>query len=295
MKPTRHLTRRRAMKRKPDRIRWADGPERPFWKTPAVGVTAGVVILGVGAFTAHRADADARLAPPEQRGCDIVVVQPGDWATRLAPGVPLDTLAELNPHIPNLNLIFPGDELVTGCHPGPAAAVNEVQRATAPGLEQYVDEAEPCTVAGRSTTCQTWRSIIATLYLDGVRGNDLVTLAAITAPESGRAMSSVGDTDARYLRDGWLGSFGVFQIRSNAQHTGSGNYRDVERNRTWRGNAASAVEMYENAKQRRAQGMIHPVTKRVWTPFDDWSAYLGNLHVGHLDTVRAVAEQIGAL
>lgn len=272
MKPTRHLTRRRAMKRKPDRIRWADGPERPFWKTPAVGVTAGVVILGVGAFTAHRADADARLAEP---GCQIYTVQPGDNLSRIAAahGYTLDTILAWNPQFPNPHLIFVDDEVCVGRNEATAELVNEMQSAR-PNLDAYIAERDP---DGRATQ----RAVLAALVKAGAHGTQLVTLAAITEGESGRKIDALGDTGIQTSK--WGPSGGVFQIRSVKAERGQGTTRDLDRVLTLEGGALSAVELWNQAQERGQD------------PGSPWTAYLKGWHRAHLETYTNLARAEGWL
>lgn len=159
-------------------------------------------------------------AATNQRGCDIVIVEPGDSMSRLGRvhGVGLDALIALNGHITNPNLIYPGDELVLGCHPGAPAAINEVQRVTAAepaGWAALRNTTEPCVIRGRTVACWTWPAIIIALHDEGLRGNDLLIAAALTVPESGRAVDAIGDSSSSFpLTSGsryrlwlWLPSF----------------------------------------------------------------------------------------
>jgi hypothetical protein len=243
--------------------------------------------------------ADAHLEAPGRRApdsCTAIVVQPGDtvWAIATANGITLDRVAELNPQITNLSVVRPGDEIAVTCDPQGTALAPAVSVSRPVDVSKWMGEVDG--------TRMSDRAIVAWLYELGMRGDDLVTMAAITPGESGGNMAAVGDTAPRFLtpcangKGTWVGSFGVFQIRACSSHRGTGSVRDQDRVQgTVAGNFSAAVELYESARERRDKGEINKVTGKVWTPFDDWSAYLNGWHIGNLNRFHAAAAEIGVL
>jgi hypothetical protein len=200
-----------------------------------------------------------------------VQVQRGDTVSAIARAntLTLDQIAAINPHISNLNRVWPGDEVAVTCDPnGVALAVPQSVTRDA-SVSRWLDERE---ADGRVT----WRSLVANLHTHGLRGDELVTLAAIAECESNRWVSAVGDV---HLANGtWGPSYGVLQVRSLHAARGTGAPRDAEAlqgslpHQTW-----AAAEVW------RQQGA------RAWT------CWRNGHHTGLLDTVRAAATEIGAL
>ena len=240
------------------------------WRLAALASTAGIIA------TQLPADATHRLAQP---GCAFTVVKPGDTVFRLAGDakVTLDVVARLNPQIPNLNLVYPGDQVATACGERP---VNEVQRvqqtepAKALPLTEWIAERE---TDGRATQ----RAILAALYNAGARGNQLIGLAAVTEGESGRRLDAVGDKDIATGQ--WGPSVGPFQIRTLVAEKGKGSTRDIVRASTLEGGARSAVELY-NQSQERGHNPLKP-----------WTAHLLGWDKPHFEPYRAVAAEASML
>lgn len=250
------------------------------------------LVAGVGTAVA------ARPAPAELAGCQTTHVQAGDTIWKLYGGDLAQAHRYLDGYISDVNRIYVGDELVLSCDVPPSPPAVPVPQ-TAPeamtvgpedhslvDVSQYLNGAN---VEGKLS----WETVLSLLYSRGVEGNDLLTLAAITEGESGRNPLAEGD---QALADNkWSSSWGVFQIRSVRAQKGSGSIRDEDRLRTVEGNADAAVALYESAKQKRAEGKVHPVTKKVFTPFDDWTAHLNGWDTGVIPQVRVVAERMGLL
>ncbi len=216
-----------------------------------------------------------RLAPP---GCITHEVVPGDnaWTIARDAGTTLDVIATLNPQIPNLNLIRPGDTIATAC-PGLAnikadptlpapIVVNEMRRV------DYLGEQERPGVASK-------RAVLAALYQAGARGEQLITLAALTEGESGRQLAAIGDLE---IQSGdWGPSRGVFQIRTLKSQTGTGKTRDILRVGTLEGGARSAVELWNQSIERGTPGG------------NPWTAYLLGWHQSYMAGYREVAKEMG--
>ena len=217
--------------------------------------------------------ADAHLDPPGRRapaGCTAVTVQRGDttWAIATANGLSLDRIARLNPQIPDLAKIHPGDELAVTCDPqGVALAVP--QSVSRVDVSRWLDEREP---DGRLT----WRSMVAHLYAQGMRGDDLVTLAAIAECESNRFPWAVGDK--HLANKTWGNSYGVLQVRSLVAARGTGAPRDADALQ-----ASVAHQAFAAVEVWRAQG------PRAWT------CWQNGHHKGQLEIERAAAAEIGVL
>jgi hypothetical protein len=240
----------------------------------------------------------ARQAPAELASwCDLRTVQPGDTVSHLiAPvGVTLDEARLLNPQITDLDLVYPGDQLVVRCTLGePQPAVDGVRRDhSLVDVHQWLDERELCP----GGTCATWRSILANLYQAGFTGNDLITAAALVPGESQRVLGVEGDNTPKYLKDGWGPSVTPFMIRTRVEQTGTGGIRDIARLRAepLKAGAESTFALYEQAKANRAEGKIHPVTKQLWEPFSDWTAYQNGSWRQHIEKARTAATEMGLL
>ena len=216
--------------------------------------------------------ADAHLDDPGRKapaGCLAVAVQRGDttWKVATANGLTLDAIAKLNPHIADLARIHPGDELAVSCDPaGVALAIPQAVTRDA-DVARWLDERE---ADGR----MTWRSVVAHLYAQGMRGDDLLTLAAIAECESNRWPTAVGD--AHLANSKWGNSYGFLQVRSLHAARGSGAPRDADALATSVEHQAwAAVEVW------RTQG------PKAWTCWQQGH------HKGQLGFVRAAAAEIG--
>lgn len=252
-----------------DLVVWAD-PARPRTKKRIATAAVGAFVLGVATMADAAPDAP-RLAPP---GCIFHTVVKGDTVFAIAgrAGITLDVVARLNPAVKNLNVIFPGDQIATSC------GTNEVQRAQlAPAVhvvnvDRWLGELEAPGVPSR-------RAVLAALYKVGARGDKLITLAAISDPESGRRLDAKGDTTI--ATGPWSYSSGIFQIRGLKAETGKGTTRDTVRNHTLLGGAQSASELWDQSVARGKPG---------WQP---WTAAILNHHVGHVPTYTALAAEMG--
>jgi hypothetical protein len=246
-------------------------PPRPRRSTAA---TAMVVALS-GTLLAGKAFA-ARPAPPALAHCQIVRVQPGQTVWAIYGGDIARAHRYLDSYISDINRVYVGDELVVGCDAPPPPAVPAVEIGTALTVEadhslvdvsQYLNGTN---VKGKLS----WETVLSLLYTRGVEGNDLLTLAAITEGESGRNPLAEGDQSLADAK--WGSSWGAWQVRSVRSAKGTGS-------------------LYESAKVKREQGQVHPVTKKVWDPFCDWTAHLNGWDVGVIPQVRAVAQAMGLL
>jgi hypothetical protein len=268
-----------------DQIRWANSPRpktrlepdppelfdslRPREsKRRTIGVTAALVLSGIigGALALDgRADA-ARLADPS---CWTHEVTRGDTLTSIARnhGVPLDVIKQLNPQLaePSWNLIHPGDHVAYACP----------ENAMAPARPEHVD-VERFRNIWESDGVLSWESIIAEFYLAGFRGDDLVTMAAITPAESGRRPGAVGDLHLANAT--WDGSFGIAQVRALRAQEGTGGPRD-----------AAALK---GSVEHQAYGAYE-----VWRSqgFRAWTVFQKSWHLGHLAHARAVAQSMGVV
>jgi len=232
------------------------------WAVAGVGTTA-CAMLAAGLALTTPADA-ARLAP---EGCAAVTVQRGDtaWSIARANGLTLDQVSERNPHIGNLSLIHPGDEIVISCDLAdpvlapPASVVN---------VDAWLGETEADGVT------MSWHSVVANLYVQGMRGDDLITLAALAQCESSRVPTQVGDKD---LTNSTYGpSYGFLQVRSLWEQYGTNGPRD-------------------------AQALASSVSHQAWAAvevllsqgFRAWTCYRQGKHLPLLDTVRQAAAEMG--
>lgn len=252
-----------------DQIPWRD-PARPKTKKRIATVAVGAFVLGVATMADAAPDAP-RLAPP---GCIFHTVVRGDTVWRISgeAGITLDVAARLNPGIRDLSKIEIGDQIATSC------PTNEVQRATlAPAVhvvnvDKWLGELEAPGVPSR-------RAVLAALYKVGARDQKLITLAAISDPESGRRLDAKGDTTI--ATGAWSYSSGIFQIRGLKAETGKGTTRDTVRNHTLLGGAQSAVELWDQSVARGQAGG------------KPWTAFLLGHHVGHVPTYTALAAEMG--
>lgn len=256
-----------ALTRPIEHIEWADPRPhdrraRKRWRAAAAGL---VGITAAGALALPDADA-ARLADPS---CRIHTVTRGDTLSKIGHnyGVPLEEIKRLNPQLadPSFDRIYPADQVAYEC----------AENAMAPARVEHVD-VERFRNRWESDGVLSWESIIAELYLAGFRGDDLVTMAAISPGESGRRPSAVGDVE---LANGtWGYSYGAFQIRSLHAQDGTGGPRDAKALRdNVEHQAYGAFEVW------RSQG------------FKAWTAYKLRWHEGHMGTARSVARDMGVL
>lgn len=312
-----------ALTRPIDRIRWAaDTAPRdelavfdtlrptvvPWYRRRSV-IAAAVVtaVLAGGVAAAARASAEPELGPPPR----VHEVVRGDtlWAISRDNGLTLAELLELNPDKQaNPNLIEVGERIVVEA---PPVAVNEVQRVAAgPDVSKWRGEMETCTAAGGvQYQCLTWRAIVAELWLAGFRDDDLVTMAAISPCEGGRAPFQVNETyPDRDLSKGHLGSYGTFQIQAHADQTGTGGPRDRDallasfEHQAW---AAHEVYLAAQASERPGVNIV-PVAipqgggrpaikqaKRPYSRFDPWTCFQIRRHEPFLEVAAAAAVAIG--
>lgn len=270
-----------------DTVRWLGDPPRPDIrldpvdpaiidslrpkesKRRTIGVTAALVLSGIlgGALAFDgRADA-ARLAEP---GCMTHEVTRGDTLSGIARnyGLTLDELKALNQQLaePSWNLIHPGDQVAYACP----------ENAMAPARPEHVDVSQ-WKNRWESDGVLSWESIVAELYLAGFRGDDLVTMAAITPGESGRRPSAVGDVSLQNAT--WGPSYNITQVRSLRAQQGTGGPRDADL-------LATSVEhaAWASYEVWRSAGSFRP-----------WTAFLRGWHLGHMETARATAERMGLL
>ncbi len=254
-----------------DLVVWAD-PARPRTKKRIAAAAAGAFVLGV-ATMADAAPETPRLAPP---GCIFHNVVKNDTVWRIAgkAGITLDVVARLNPQIADLSKIEIGDQIATSC------PTNEVQRAQlAPAVhvvnvDRWLGELEAPGVPSR-------RAVLAALYKQGARDQKLITLAAISDPESGRRLDAKGDTTI--ATGPWSYSSGIFQIRGLKAETGKGTTRDVVRNHTLLGGAQSASELWDQSVARGKPGG------------QPWTAFLLGHERGHIPTYTALATEMGLI
>lgn len=258
-----------------EQIRWrGDRPRsRTPWRTYTALVTTGAFVVGVGAMGASAGPETPRLAPP---GCIFHTVVKNDTVWKIAgrAGITLDVAARLNGHIRDLSKIEIGDQIAISC------GTNEVQRATlAPAVhvvnvDRWLGELEAPGVPSR-------RAVLAALYKVGARDQKLITLAAISDPESGRRLDAKGDTTI--TTSVWDYSAGVFQIRGLKAERGKGTTRDVQRAHTLLGGAQSASELWDQSVARGKPGG------------QPWTAFLLGHERGHIPTYTALATEMGLI
>jgi hypothetical protein len=210
-------------------------------------IFAATMFLAVGVANAGP---PPRLGPPQ---CTRQVVKSGDTAIGIArkAGVPWQTFAALNTYIPDLNQIWPLDELTLWCPPPEAPKpvvvdapppttaapspppVAELQEAAmAPTAVDSGDGGFECNPTGRqrwdgSEQCVTPLHVIAGyLRTAGFDGESLVIMLAVTLGESAGDPYSHGD---RQIADGkWGDSVGWMQIRTLRAQKGTGGPRDED-------------------------------------------------------------------
>lgn len=251
-------------------IAWSDD-RRPHDKRErkkfrnAVAATLGISATVAGCLALPSADA-ARLADPE---CYTHTVTRGDTLSSIARNydTTLDALKAMNPQLarPSWDAIWPGDEVAIVClgDAQPPARVEHVD------VSRWLDERE---LDGRLT----WRSVVANLYEQGMRGDDLVTLAAIAQCESNRFPWAEGD---QHLANGtWSNSIGILQVRSLHAQQGTGGPRDIDALR-----ASVAHQSWAAVEVFRSQG------------FPAWTCWRNGHHKGLIDTVRQAGAEIGVL
>jgi hypothetical protein len=232
-----------------------------------------VSLLGVGTAVA------ARPAPGALSHCQIHTVRAGDTAWQVFGGNLADA-PRLNPHIPNLDRLYVGDQLVTACDAAPAPAALKVPDRGLVDVSGWLDERNP-------DGTLTWKALAAHLYEGGFRGNDLVTMGGIAAGESALNPGSVGDVTIQ--TDRWGPSMGLYQIRTLKAAKGDGSWRDEDVVSTVDGNIGAAFEL---VRSRRERGQVG---------FEDWTAWLlrdkqfASSHTRGCGAVTAAATQIGAL
>lgn len=277
-----------------DDIRWR--PRRG--RAAAVGLVAATLAGGV-AF-ASRASAEPELGPPSR----TVVYGDTLWAISRDAGLTVDELVSLpgnEQYRANPNRIEVGDIVVIA-----APSANEVQRAT-PDVSRWFDERETCTdPKGKPYECMTWRSVVAYLYAADFRGDDLVTMAAIAPCESSRDPWRKNETHTdRNLATGWLGSYGLFQVRARVEQSGTGGPRDRDAlMSSIPHQAAAAFEIYQGGVATEESGItIRPAkmpdgttqARRPYNRFDAWTCAQIHAHEPFLDDARIAAREIGAL
>ena len=256
------------------------------WRLAALAGAAGIFASQLPA------DAKPRLAEP---GCIKVVVKKGDtvWAIGKRSGVTLDVIANLNPHVPNLNVIEVGDEIAVSCpgfKPTPAdpnlpppviVLSNEVQRKTGepwegmapwPGFNKWLPGDGTNSVASQA-------AVLRALFKHGARGDKLIHLAAVTEGESNRRIGAVGDQE---LADAtWDHSCSPFQIRTQKAAKGTGSARDAEVVCTLDGGAWAAIQIYDAAAKRGAH------------PMSPWTAWRVGNAKSFIDPYRELAQRMG--
>lgn len=279
----------RALLRDPDiptdqLVRWADDPrperaatpparalDAPRTKKRIATVAVGAFVLGVATMADAAPDAP-RLAPP---GCIFHTVVRGDTVWRISgeAGITLDVAARLNGHIRDLSKIEIGDQIATSC------GVNEMQRLEPQVMSRVVVNVDKWLTERDAPNIASKRAILAALYKAGARGDQLITLAAITEGESGRKITALGDIDIQ--TGSWGPSGGAFQVRSVKSERGKGTTRDLDRVLTLEGGARSAVELWNQSVERGKPG---------WQP---WTAAQKSWHVPHLPAYTAAAKEMG--
>lgn len=268
-------------------IAWSDD-RRPHDKRErkkfrnAVAATLGISATVAGCLALPSADA-ARLADPE---CYTHTVTRGDTLSSIARNydTTLDALKAMNPQLarPSWDAIWPGDEVAIVCLGDSAPPA----RGPMPRPEWAAIKQQPyfsCEVAGKTWRyCVTDERIVVALFEAGWRGEELVMMAAVTYGEGAPAVDAVGDTD---ITDKVYGpSYGVVQVRSQWAMDNTGGPRD--RFALW--NPADPQASLDH----QAWGAREVYLSQGWKAWTNW---LKGGHKPHVDRMRAVAEQIGAL
>lgn len=242
-----------------DEIRWKKRAPRIVAAVTAVAALGGCVAT---AEAAQRPTLDPTLQ------CDIYTVKPGDWMSKIAlkNGLTAQELIARNPHIPDPNRIYVGDEVVVRClprkptitpttvpaptttvAPPPLLEVNAMQSAPKPLAVVEWPGAMPFIPGEQVLDGVVSQSLVLrALHNQGARGNQLIGLAAITEGESNRRLDAEGD---QHLADRTYGpSIGIFQVRSMKALAGTGQARDAD---ALRGNlehqAWAAIQVYNGA------------------------------------------------
>lgn len=287
--PTPHTTRR---KRVPKKL--------------AAIVAAGAVI---GNTAADAAPQRPTLDPTQV--CNLHTVVSGDTMSLVAKraGITLADFLARNGHVGNPNLIYPGDVLVINCEqrtvtttappttqaptttvpsspptPTTTAPPAEVQRIVKPAPSVEWPGANPFLPGEQIVDGVASQGLILrALHNAGARGNQLISLAAVSECESNRRLNAEGD---QHLADRtWDASVTPWQIRSQHQQRGKGTARDIDalRDDPLGHGAAAAVEVY-NA--RLAAG---------GDPMRAWTCYLNGHHKSFIAPYTSLAEQMGLL
>jgi hypothetical protein len=219
--------------------------------------------------------AEARRKAPD--GCTVYSVVSGDTASAIAArhGIAWTTFTETNKHIPNMNLIFPGDEMVVGAcdHPTEALPVPVLDAASVT-LESH---------NGRLTPTGICR--LVSTKIDGAAGPwDPIVMTAVALQESGGATGIQGDLN---IQNGtWGPSVGVLQVRSLWADRGTGRARDIDRLTDVWFNIESARQIFDG---KRPNGSF--------TRYQAWGAYthpVGNPdYLKHMDRARAGCKEAG--
>lgn len=268
------------------------------WKRTTAAVIAGVIV----AACASTADAAQRPTLDPTLSCTIHTVAAGDWMSKIAVknGLTTQELVARNPHVPDPNRIWPGDELVLSCAPrkpvvsptttaaptttAPALEVNAMQAAPKPAPVVAWPGAMPF-IPGEQVVdgVASQALILRSLYNAGARGNLLVGLAAVTEGESNRRLNAEGDHE---LRDAtWDVSLTPWQIRGAKEQRGKGTARDVDALRAdpLGHGAAAALEI---AEAKLAQGR---------DPLSPWTAHLVGNDRSFVAPYTELAQKMGLL
>jgi len=218
---------------------------------------------------------------PTPELCTIHQVVPGESITAIALAAgrnPLE-VAQINPHITNWDLIYPGDQIALDCRPAPVAAeVPPVESQSMPidGAELPLPPALPTLDRMAINGALTPQAVVAVLYDAGFRGNALITMAAVCQAESAAKPDAVGDE--HLTDDKWGPSYGLCQIRSLHAERGTGSTRDGE----------ALVDPVFN-------GWAAYAISGSGTNFDPWTCFRTAWWLEHVETMRAAATELGLL
>ena len=263
-----------------DRIRWAQNtmPRPTEGELANLRPRRGRIAAAIAAVTVAGCATAAGAAPQRPTldptlQCDVYTVAAGDWMSHIAMrnGLTPQELIARNPHIPDPNRIWPGDQVVLRCTPrkpviAPATtapAVTTPPTTAAPKPELEINAVQ---VAPKPAPTVDWPGanpfipgeqivdgvasqglILRALHNPGARGNQLIGLAAVTECESNRRLNAEGDHE---LRDNtWDVSLSPWQVRGAKGQQGKGTARDVDALRAdpIGHGAAAAVEIYDAA------------------------------------------------
>lgn len=282
-------------------IRW-----RPSRRPGPARAAAALTIVAVGGYAcATKADAAQRPTLDPTLTCDLYTVRAGDWMSKIAVknGLTAQELIARNPHVPDPNRIWPGDELVLRCTPRkPTTTTTTTTTTPAPSSTVPPVEVNAMQAAPKPAPVVEWPGampfipgeqvvdgvasqalILRSLYNAGARGNLLIGLAAVTEGESNRRLNAEGDHD---LRDAtWDVSLTPWQIRGDKNQQGKGTARDVDALRAdpLGHGAAAAVEI---AQAKLAQGR---------DPLSPWTAHLVGNDRSFVAPYTDLARQMGLL